>query len=184
MKPLNPIGCAFYWCIKNAKNLFCVALIIYAMAFLFGCKSPEKAIDYLKKKGALAGACADNYPVKDSIIYKGGDTVTNTVETPGVTITKTDTVFIDGKVIYKTSFIKCPPSKETTKTIHDTVTVYIENTAKIAVLNNIISAKDAEIKAITADKEKFQKRAGRWWLLLIIGAGLMFVGRLALKSII
>ena len=43
MKILNPLGWLFYKCIMNAKMLFRIALFIYVLALLFGCKSSEKS---------------------------------------------------------------------------------------------------------------------------------------------
>jgi hypothetical protein len=169
---------------KYEAGILIVFLMLLMLALNWSCKSPEKAIDYLKKKDALSKACADNYPVKETVIYKPGDTVTNVIETPGVTITKTDTIYSEGKVIYKTSYIQCPPSKETTKLIHDTVMTYVENTARIAQLHSALDTKNAEVKKITEEKDKYEKRAGRWWIWLLVGAGLMFVIRIVIKYLI
>jgi len=78
---------------KIAGRIILLFLILIAvLSFALSCKSPEKATNYLKKKDALAGICAAEYPVKEKTIFKAGDTVIKEIVTPGITITKRDTV--------------------------------------------------------------------------------------------
>jgi hypothetical protein len=61
---------------------------------------------------------------------------------------------------------------------------YVENTARIAQLHSALDTKNAEVEKITEEKDKYEKRAGRWWIWLLVGAGLMFVIRIVIKYLI
>ena len=146
-------------------------IILLFSIFFLSCNSIKKSTDYLKKKDALAGICADEYPVTEKTIFKPGDTITQVIEKPGIVIRTIDTITIGGKVQYRTLFKPCPASFETTLLIHDTLTIIKENTARVAALG-------IQLQRMTAEKNKYQERAGKWWLLLILGAGISLqIGR-------
>lgn len=161
--------------------VICTIVFIFALwitAWLTGCKSPEKAIDYLKKKDALAGACVDNYPNKDSIAYVKGDTVREVNILPGDTLRYTDTIYSEvyGHTEYRYITKACPPSKIINNYIHDTVKTYTENTAKIYELNK-------ELNEVTASRDKYKEKAGNWWKWLLIGIGTGVAGLIFFKSV-
>ncbi|RYG50099.1 MAG: hypothetical protein EOO01_11490, partial [Chitinophagaceae bacterium] len=126
----------------------------------------EKAINHLKKNNALAKACADNFPVKDSIVSRETITFdTTTIEEP-----ITDFLVEDTK---NYSITPCKPVKETTyitKTIRkdsiifqrdlaqesvlkDEIKKYVQTLQErdntIAVKNNIIQQKETRIKQLS-----------------------------------
>jgi hypothetical protein len=170
--------------IKSLEAIITILAIALALLFftnLVGCKSPEKAAAYLQKKGKLAEVCANAYPVKETIIYKPGDTVINEITTPGATITRTDTVVVNGETVYKTIYLQCPQSKVTTKTIHDTVFNTVENTARVAQLQGAVADKDKQIEQLTAECDKWETKARKWWFWILAGIALTIGIRVAVK---
>jgi len=144
-------------------------LAIAAMGLFASCKSPEKAANYLKKKDALAGICAAEYPVKEKTIFKAGDTVIKEIVTPGITITKRDTVISGRDTIYRITEVVCPPSKERIKIVHDSIFIMQENTARIAQLKSELEAKERNIQAVTQAKNKSDKKLDYWWIVYVLG---------------
>lgn len=135
----------------------------------------QKAKNFLKDKGELAEICADEYPVKDSLIK--GDTITvtdtlETFETISETVTVNDTVYITKTLPAKTI--------RQTKTVVDTIVK--ENTARVAQQAKVIDDFTRENEnlrgrnqELAAKVEKLENRIrGKvlipWWILLLIGA--------------
>lgn len=172
---------------KNKDFLALVAVILAVagpIIMMVGCKSPEKATAYLKKKGKLAEVCANEFPVKETVIYKKGDTVIQTVEVPGEKITITDTLNLNGEIVYRDRFISCPPTKTTTKTVHDTVFQIRENTARVEQFKQLLADQDKELKATQDESDKYQNRAARWWVWILVGSALTIGIRVALKFMV
>ncbi len=166
-------------------------LIIFLAALLAGmmcgCKTPQKAIDYLKKKDALADACAAAYPVKDSTVYLPGDTITKERFIKGDSILVSDTVTIKGETVYVSKKAKCPDQLVRDRFVHDTTVVWKENTARIAALTKTHAAEIAAVTKQLADKtiesDKWKRKAHMWWIFMIIGSVLTFGGILLFKSL-
>ena len=57
------------------------------------------------------------------------------------------------------------------------MTIIKENTARVAALG-------IQLQRMTAEKNKYQERAGKWWLLLILGAGISLLIRFGIKQLL
>lgn len=118
-----------------------------------------------------APICADQFPVRDSLIK--GDTITTT-DTLEVFDIRTDTVrSLDTITItrYKTNTVT------NTRTIRDTI--IRENTARVAAQAGIINEKDATINKrdlriteLTASLDDMQGKRNKWrlWFWIALGA--------------
>lgn len=134
-------------------------LIILSALSLASCMTTRKATDYLKDKGELPGICADEYPVKDSVIVKdsitldtvfvGSDPVFDTV-----TQTVNDTVV---RVVTKTL-----PAKVITKTQVQIKEVYRENTARVVALQGEIGGLKIALSKQTDKANEAKDEAGTW----------------------
>ncbi len=172
---------------KN-KDFFALVIIILTAVglavLMAGCKTPEKAINYLKKKDKLAEVCAKEYPIKETVIFKAGDTVIQTKEVAGPTITVLDTVIIGGKTVYKDRLVQCPPVKQTTRLVHDTTFVIQESSAKLKVLNDFIQDQSNQLERQEKLIEKQKGKINKWWIVLLIGAALGVSGVFTAKMIL
>ena len=162
-----------------------LAVCAFVLISLGGCMTAEKATAYLKKKDKLDDACAENYPVKDSIIK--GDTVVTTD-----TLTEFE-IYIDTTVVKDTVYItRMMPSKIITKTIRLTDTVIRRDNARENVLQDQVrDCTDLQLQLIaknTALEEKVsdmtaKRNKWRLWFWILVGAiGTLTV--LRLKKII
>ena len=162
---------------KQIKEwFFLVAMVIMSTMLIVGCLSScnpqrkiQKAEQVLKDANALAGICADEYPIKE--VYIKGDSVLlfdtlfvgeNVFDT--LYETKNDTV---------TKFItKTLPAKVITKTIRVTDTVIKENTARIEDFNIQLRNKEIENGILKADRDNWKVKAKQrlWWFLIAVGA--------------
>jgi hypothetical protein len=162
-----------------------VTIFLFVSFFMIGCMTTEKATSFLKKKDKLDDVCAENFPVKDSLIK--GDTVT-VVDT----IVNTDTLetfetFRD--TVHHTITL---PAKVITKTRVVTDTVIRQDNAKINALEDNVRDRDKTIgerdNKITVLGEKLSDMTGKrnkwriWFWVLLGAAGLYTL--LKLKRII
>jgi len=137
--------------------------IVLALLLLSSCMSTEKATGYLKKKGALAGLCAEEYPVRES--YKPGKPVIvrDTVEKEGKVMECPETIDKATGKAYRPK-VQCPPQKVVRETVSRTDIIYQENTA-------LVKAQAQELQGL---KEKLriaeEQAAGRLiWVLVLTG---------------
>ena len=149
---------------------------IIVLAFLLsGCINTKKATDYLKDKGQLAAICADEYPVRDSVIYQPGDTIINTEILPGDTLVYHDTIWRN-QYSYRIDTIRkaCPAKEVITKVVHDTVRVYQRDTAKESALQN-------ELKECIEEARKKERKGSIWmWVAIavaVVGFAYSFIKR-------
>jgi hypothetical protein len=169
------------WSEKFFRSLMFLAISFIIVAFLVslgGCMTTQKATDYLKKKGELAGLCADEYPVKDTVVLGDTITVTDTLETFDVlidTVRSKDTVTITKTLPAKTIRV--------TSTIRDTV--FRENTARVAqqaqvidrltVENNELIGKLSQaIESHDKDKARWRGKIGIPWWIFLLAIGIVF----------
>lgn len=140
-------------------------LLIFLVVILGGCSVPYHIAKIEKKDpSALPNYCANRYPVKefvrDSIIYKQGETVTkfDTVET----FVKCDTV---DRIIRVR--VPCPTSSNRVDTVYREKESVQENTAKV-------TAVESENKDLTKKNTELTtklKTMGKWlWVLGLISA--------------
>ena len=162
---------------KQIKEwFFLMAMVIMSTMLIVGCLSScnpqrkiQKAEQVLKDADALAGICADEYPIKE--VYIKGDSVL-----------LFDTLFVGENIfdtVYKTFndtvtrvVTKTLPAKIVTKTIRITDTIVKENTARIEDFRIQLRNKDIENGILKADRDGWEKKAKQrlWWLLIAIGA--------------
>ena len=127
-----------------------------------------KAVQRLLSRGNLAAVCAENYPVKDSIIR-------------GDTVLYYDTVLMDGDIIVDTvitkdtvriTTVKTLPSKTITKTVIKVDTVIRENTAKVQACDNdkrkLIDLLSVQKKESDDWKSKAKNRSLIMWGLIAL----------------
>lgn len=130
----------------------------------------QKAIQTLKDADRLDDACAENFPVIDSIIK--GDTIVKYDTLWGEGEVKTDTVETKDTV-YITKIL---PSKTITKTVTIKDTIIRRDFAYENVLKDEIRDKDkliaeniSTIKLISADRDKFKGRSRKYlWLIIAL----------------
>lgn len=146
---------------------------------LYACNPAKKATDYMRAHPEVnAPVCADQFPVKDSLIK--GDTVyrTDTLETFEVLY---DTVLAEPNGAVDTVRITKTKIITNTRTITDTV--IRENTARVSQLNNslvvantLVAAKNAEIEEWKKDYSdmKASRNKFRLWFWIACGAIGMF----------
>ena len=161
-----------------AKRIFIGGLLlvlILAVCLCTGCMSERKATNYLKDKGRLAEVCAAEYPVKESVEFKPGDTVTQVIETPGEVVIIYDTVYNEKQIVKIDTFkARCPATKSTYYSIHDTVYITKENTAKLAALASDYKIKVEESLRYKASYEaEHDKALVRLWILIALAAALV-----------
>lgn len=117
--------------------------MIYLFAFLVlsGCYTQRKAERQVLKAQTrypevVANDCGNWYPPKEV-------TVTKTEYKPGVTVYHSDTVKIDCDSVVKNGtgntvvYMPCPPRSERVDTFYSTHTKTVENTARIAALQQL-----------------------------------------------
>lgn len=159
---------------KKVKGISVVTIVL--VLFYAGCmqscnpqKKIQKAERVLKDNNALAGICADEYPVKE--VYIKGDSVL-TLDTLYVGENVFDTLIVETKDTVFINITKTLPAKVIIKTVKVTDTIVKENTARVSDLTNIVKTKDVKIgileQSVSDWKAKAKQRFG--WLLLIIAA--------------
>lgn len=146
------------------------------LLFLTSCNSLKKAQKDVARvaithKEVLVGFCADEFPVKDSIIKD--------------TVTTTDTVLIQGGVIEDTvlindtvriTIVKTLPAKVITNTVHIRDTIIKEGGKTAAQLRSCEIDKSKTIDLLvkkTAESDKYKGQAKKrgwimWGLILLI----------------
>ncbi|TAN17246.1 MAG: hypothetical protein EPN37_07270 [Chitinophagaceae bacterium] len=158
--------------------VFAALIIIVFSFFTFGCTTQRKAVSYMNNH-AFQGAqyCASAFPVRDSVIYKEGQTkVVSHIDT------------IQGKVIgcpnyfdqpTKTIYVKCPPSTRRTDTIYrtDTIMSIRENTAQISALTIERDKYSTELKQAENGRSKWRE----WFLISWGVVAFVFAGITLLK---
>lgn len=170
------------------KLVLVAIAVLWIAFFLTSCQTQKKVTRYLNENNRFAANyCGLAFPVRDSIIYK-----------PGQTITKSDTSYLPGDSIpcpvvdnyvktdyvktkkEKTMYVHCPPNRLIRDTIirFDTTTIIRENRAKI-------EAQELTINDLNKKVDKFKQWKARaiWtWVILavLIGGGIV----LKVKSII
>ena len=136
----------------------------------------ERAVETLKKHDVLAEVCADEYPVKDSVITRDSISYDTTVVQETVTIR--DTITVGGQTVYVTK--QCPPHQVITKTEWKERTVWKENTARVSALQGRINAYEKKLTAITADRDKM-KEGRNWWRWACLITWVIVAGYIALR---
>lgn len=163
----------------KTKEILIAALVVLFLGFLLtGCTTESKAVKYMNSHAFDAARyCATAFPVKDSIIYK-----------PGQTIIRSDTTVLPGDSIpcpdqepgQPPAVVHCPPSRIIHDSIfvHDTTTIIRENTAKTADLTGQLAIATSQY----AKARKWKPRTLWTWgiLAVLIGGGVI----LKVKSII
>ena len=160
--------------------LFYLLMALIAVIVFNGCMTSEKAVAFLKKKDLLDDTCSANFPVQEKFIK--GDSVVTTDTLWGVDY-QTDTL-VTKDTVYIT---KTLPSKVITKTISRIDTVVKRDVAYENVLQDEVRKSRQEASTEKSDKEKVQaelkalkdKWRGKigipWWILVLV-AGLVYVG--------
>jgi len=159
-------------------------IIVEIILTLSGCMTVDKAKTFLKDKGKLAEICAETYPPKDSTVFIKGDTITSIEYYHDTTyMPETDTIYTAGEMVVK--YRPCPPTKVITRRITDTVIMYMENTARVEALRWDLAALQTNYDIVVSERNIARKQAKNrfWWLLLIIGAGGVYL-LLKLKKIV
>lgn len=157
------------------RFLFFIA-VWFTLGLTCSCVSTQRAISVLKKSSKLAAVCANEFPVRDSIIYheyKKIDTIffiSDSVRFRDTLVCGRDTVVRSKEFIY-------PTSKVVVHTIFKDSLVYRENTAKIQDLQDKL---DKE----TAKAQDTQKSLQTWrWRAIIFMVITLFLFLIVLKSI-
>jgi hypothetical protein len=143
------------------KKFLAILFIVLWAACQFGCGSSRK-IEKAKKtfdnyEQAAAEYCATKFPVKESVRFLPGDTITNTV-----TETKVELVDVDCPPSEKGTTIKTEvkyKDRTITKFVHDTVEITKENTAEIRSLNGKLQAANDNVQEQAKEAEKWKKKA-------------------------
>jgi hypothetical protein len=176
--------------IKRPDWVDCIIVILIAVVLalgflsISGCMTVDKAKTFLKDKGKLAEICAETYPTKDSTVFIKGDTITSIEYYHDTTyMPETDTIYTASEMVVK--YRPCPPTKVITKRITDTVIMYMENTARVEALRWDLAALQTNYDIIVSERNIARKQAKNrlWWLLLLIGAGGVYLF-LKLKKIV
>lgn len=145
-------------------------LLALTLCVLNSCTTQRKAEKFYKKHPVeLAKACAEKYPVRDTIIK--GDTVT-TYDTLWGLETHVDTLISEPVVM--TKIVEKSVPKLVTKVVAVRDTVVRENTAKTAVLNSQIAKLELDKKELTvklqlaneATKRATSQKNKYLWLLI------------------
>ena len=162
---------------KQIKEwFFLVAMVIMSTMLIVGCLSScnqqrkiQKAERVLKDANALAGICADEFPVKE--VFIKGDSVL-LFDTLYVGENIFDTVYKTFNDTVTRVVTKTLPAKIVTKTIRITDTIVKENTARIEDFRIQLRNKDIENGILKADRDNWKSKAKQrfWWLLIAIGA--------------
>lgn len=156
-----------------------LAIILFSL-LAFGCTTQRQAVKYMNNHAfAAATYCAGSFPVRDSVIYKEGETKT---------ISHTDTIagkhidcppaVVNGKE--KIITIKCPPSLIRTDTIYrtDTITSIRENTAQIQALTIQRDKYSGELKQAKNGRNNWRKWALITWAFITVGAAGFIMSKL------
>lgn len=159
---------------------FAAIIIIVFSFFAFGCTMQRQAVKYMNNHAFQAAQyCAGAFPVKDSIIYKEGQTkvISHTDTIAGQQINCPPAV-VNGKE--KIVTVKCPPSIRRTDTIYrtDTITSIRENTAQISALAIQRDKYSTELKEAKDGRRNWRKWALITWAFIAVGAGGFIMSKL------
>lgn len=165
-----------------------ILMIILGLFVWTSCMTPSKATNYLKDKNLLAGVCAAEFPVHDSVIVH--DSIHfDTLYEPGPQVMARDTIIVAGQPI--PFYNECPPAKVIRKTVWKDSVIYRKDVAEqavskqqiadLTVVNKDLVRQRDEYKASSEKNAALAKRNGRQrtvtWILLVVG----FVGGFILK---
>lgn len=153
-----------------------VALAVIWIAFcLTSCVTGKKATRYFNSHGFQAAQyCASAFPVKSDSIY-----------IPGIPITRSDTTYLPGDSIpcpehlpgEPPAVVHCPPSPHIrdTTTLHDTLRITKENTAKISALQQQLTLQTDRADKAENGRARWRKLAlWTWGIILVLGGGYLF----------
>lgn len=149
-------------------------MVLWAMILISSCTTERKATNYMNNHAfAAANYCASAFPVRDSIIYKTGQTITKSDTTylrgDSIACPPVDHIPEAGKLVY----VKCSPSKIIHDSIFktDTINVIRENTAKTAALTGQLAIITTKQKEAENGRRKWRQRALITWAICLIGIG-------------
>lgn len=170
---------------KNITALL-VALIALTviLTWLTGCTTQRKAEKYYQKHPEkLAEKCADEFPVKDSIIVI--DSVHfDTLYLEGEPVILKDSFFIKGDTIIKQITKECPKVQTITKTVtHDSI-IYRRDIAYETTLDYTIQELKQEVGKFIAKYEATKEGRDKWrkWCLITWAICAVYLGLIFFKS--
>jgi len=147
-----------------------IILAITAVLYLSSCISTRKAVEVLSNRGKLSEICADSFKIKDSITYVKKEKI-DTVYFIADSVRYRDTVICyPADTVIRNIHIPCR-SVVIEKTIHDTITVYKENTAKVDYLSQQLQKEKAYEDNIKRSLQAWRRWALRFGLVLLLIVG-------------
>lgn len=164
---------------RNALLLFVLsALFMLAVVGCIGCSTEKKILkakNTLELAGVLDSLCAEEFPVRDSVIIRPDSIHFDTLYMPEWAYS--DTAYLRDTVVITNTI-----PKTIVKTVTQTKEVVRENTAKVSHLEGKIKERDTQLNQAThliqacADKlSALQQRVrGKilipWWIIIAAGA--------------
>jgi hypothetical protein len=178
---------------KNTNNIaFVLFIAIYTTLLclvLFSCTTERKATGYFREHPEkLAPICAEEFPVKDSLVVK--DSVRfDTLWIEGEPVILKDSFYIKGDTIVKVITKECPKVSTVIKTVTRDSIHYVENTARVVMLQNQIKSSQLENQKLQAQIALLQgKVKGKnkviWWLAVFVAILTAWTFRRPILSII
>lgn len=142
------------------------SLVIIGWLMLAACVSTRRAAFVLKSRGQLASICAQEYPVKDSLIFLPGRLDT-------IYIPFSDTLVWDtciSRIAERIPEIKVIRGKPYVVTIRriDTVKAYLTNTAEVAAVRDSLSHTKSQLALVSQHLDV-------WRRLALIFGGILLV---------
>lgn len=165
------------------KNLSIIAVAVGIILTLCSCNAERKALDYAKSHPEkFAEFCADEFPVKDSVIVRDSISFDTLYSENEVYIRDTSYIEKEGRTITIYKEKRCPPTKTITKTVRHDSLVIRRDTAKETALQQ---ERDAQVKR----GDKLDRKYNWWmraclitWLLVALYVlGRVFSARLPFK---
>lgn len=174
------------------KLIFTIIVLSLLIGCLQSCLTPEKAKSFLERKNKLAEICADEFPVRDSLVVRDSVSFdTLYIEDPGYQfvnpIYRVDTSFGNTTPIgiYDNASpltpLTSPKKMVITKTVRHDSLIYRENTARVEALqfeksslSITVNDQNREISTLKTELDRIHKRdRGKvripWWWLLVAG---------------
>lgn len=149
-------------------------LILFLIYSLTSCTTERKATKYFNNHlEKLAPLCVETFPPKDSTVTK--DSIRfDTLYIEGEPVILKDSFYIKGDTVVRVITKECPKVQTVIKTEIKEVTHYVENTAKVKVLENVIANDNKTIQKQAGQIEdrdnKIKGKNGWIWKLIIVVA--------------
>lgn len=148
------------------RFLFFIA-VWFTLGLTCSCVSTQRAISVLKKNGKLAAVCANEFPVRDSIIYHEYKKI-DTVYFISDSIRYRDTVVCGRDTIFLGKSVVCPPGRIIQSVVYRDSVIIRKDSAAVAAQKAIADKEKA--KADNLEKSlSFWRRIALFFVFFTFG---------------